>query len=774
MKNKGAHRKKLQHNRQSEERFINIPMSTVQSPFQGVDRSVIEEIIRQIKADNMDVFARSLITLTELTSSIDLFPVICSFSFYDLLMRNRSQVPLSSEHDPLGQPDIEFLQALFLTLPSVDLPKSLPHPEDMPRIHDAVKDLGRSFTLKRFASHQERDEGFYNSLNLELMRSHTQGIRHWGTRKQVTTILRGVLAPLDAGFEKVYGISATGLVQFMENLGDKVGDRLTSHVKRFGPVINQRTPAEIIGAYQHLLGIEGTNDDILTFLHERNATVAQVRSVLLMHYDLFFLQDEFTFSLEEMQRLFPGSTPCETIDRILRAWSLAPGELTQRNPEHFILDNPVWTRPFIRLSDENYAFPIPPLLQAFGLEMIEALIDEHEILKTAYHAARAKYLQAAVAGLFSTKIRGARVYQNTPYLDPDTGRLCENDLLVLVDSYAIAVECKSARVTAKAKRGNPERFQRDVGVLVEEPANQALRFVNYLRQHQLRDCIPVHDGEPIPWKASPRRILPMTVTFDVLWALSASKRNLVGAGLIGQETASVINIALSDLECIFNCLPRTATLLHYLERRAILEARLDLLADEIDWLTFYLDNGFNIGEAEFKHGGLLAIYGASDALNPFLNAEKQDSKVARPVPKLSKWWKQIIMQLESRAVPGWTIMSNILLNVSYGDQKRYEQDFLVIMDNVRESWAKPGTQNCLFIANGPPQRRDVIVFLAVKRVTREKRNAMVDEACRGAFQHSPNNLVLVIVRDVEDRQGAYSMMCVMQAATTGGRERTDA
>ena len=58
-------------------------------------------------------------------------------------------------------------------------------------------------------------------------------------------------------------------------------------------------------------------------------------------------------------------------------------------------------------------------------------------------------------------------------------------------------------------------------------------------------------------------------------------------------------MALTDLEIVFELLPRVHEKLHYLERRAEFEHNADYTADEIDLLAFYLQTGFNIGEDEY-------------------------------------------------------------------------------------------------------------------------------------------------------------------------------
>ena len=78
-------------------------------------------------------------------------------------------------------------------------------------------------------------------------------------------------------------------------------------------------------------------------------------------------------------------------------------------------------------------------------------------------------------------------------------------------------------------------------------------------------------------------------------------KDLIEAGITNKslpELAPVIN--LTDLMAIFEILDLQSEKVHYLGRRREFDAHLRFHGDELDVLAFYLDHGFNIGEAEFS------------------------------------------------------------------------------------------------------------------------------------------------------------------------------
>src|SRR5205823_674137 len=77
-----------------------------------------------------------------------------------------------------------------------------------------------------------------------------------------------------------------------------------------------------------------------------------------------------------------------------------------------------------------------------------------------------------------------------------------------------------------------------------------------------------------------------------------------------------VTMSLTDLELVFELFDTACEKIHYLARRFEFERNASYMADETDLLAFYIDNGFNIGEAEYD-GTPLFIYGISEQLDPY-------------------------------------------------------------------------------------------------------------------------------------------------------------
>ena len=78
--------------------------------------------------------------------------------------------------------------------------------------------------------------------------------------------------------------------------------------------------------------------------------------------------------------------------------------------------------------------------------------------------------------------------------------------------------------------------------------------------------------------------------------------------------------------------------------------------------------------------------------------------------------------------------------------------------HVRSRWRDPSHENTLILENGPPQRRDAIVGYAYKRISRERRNGMLNAIISTAAAETGADRVAVIGIDCDEPNGPYSVL----------------
>jgi hypothetical protein len=183
--------------------------------------------------------------------------------------------------------------------------------------------------------------------------------------------------------------------------------------------------------------------------------------------------------------------------------------------------------------------------------MLDLLIPEAQ--RGAYAKVRANYLETRVAEAFRAKFPNAKVYRGSKFRErPDDPKEYENDILVVVDTTAIIVECKSGRVDPPARRGAPDRLADTFDDLIAAASTQALRFANFLRANPRRHTFATKSAVTNNVNAtSILRFIPLSVTYESLGYVGANLKELALGGFIDAADASVPSMCFTDLEVVW-------------------------------------------------------------------------------------------------------------------------------------------------------------------------------------------------------------------------------
>jgi hypothetical protein len=287
---------------------------------------------------------------------------------------------------------------------------------------------------------------------------------------------------------------------------------------------------------------------------------------------------------------------------------------------------------------------------------------------------RAKYLERFVAEIFGNAAPSAEIFRGIHWKEPDTGKLFETDLLVITDTHALIVECKAGRITARARRGDIARLEKEVGRLIEEPTLQGQRFATLLTRKG--KALEIEDSSGKKHLIDPGRLLRISrinVTLDYFGPVGVQARMLREAGMISKELEATATFHVHELECAAEILDRPPLLFHYIHRRAEIEAAHDILADEGSLLAMYLATGFDLGDFESAVPQALALPAMGNELNPYFMGKEISRPVPKPRRRLTTWWTDILSTLEQRCSFGWMESSYGLLSVGYERQKKFER-----------------------------------------------------------------------------------------------------
>jgi hypothetical protein len=369
--------------------------------------------------------------------------------------------------------------------------------------------------------------------------------------------------------------------------------------------------------------------------------------MLMAHADLR-LPDIYTLDIADLADLYGDKSKTKELKVMMDNLSCKFGELKDQNPEHFILDNPVHLRPFIKVGNNSYFSAVLGIIRHLSLGILENLISTESNLKTKYEdTLKPNYLEEKMTSLFRDGFPNASIYKNVKWRNNQDGRDYETDLIVIIDSFILVVEAKAGHIPPIAQRGEPVSLFRTLQRLIEEPSEQAHRFIDFLKSKREVHKLSCTGGTCEIDSDKLSYFIPLGITFSHIGMISSNLKKLIEAKVTNRSIKKLApSISLTDLESVFELLTLEAEKIHYLQRRREIEDHIDYEGDELDLLGLYLDNGFNIGEAEYKDKVLINMSLKSKELDPYfvgsnegpISCLVQPKKIKRNLPKWSTFY----------------------------------------------------------------------------------------------------------------------------------------
>lgn len=724
-------------------------------PFSQIPHEELVPHLLQYAKEAKGRFEEGIRSLSDTFRNHDPLQIVSTLAQYALTAtrsRDDTITPLVKD-ERLTQAHVELAQALALAVPAASLSKMPPDPAVITKVMDLLPAVGDAFAHQRMVVMEQAKSDEQKAITLfqERLRLHTQGVRNWGYFDAVHRHVIELYRPLDDLFVARFGIPATGLIAVFHFLVRQVEERMTNRMKSLRQVLTRGTTPEIVRAYYEANPQFTESPEAMLAVAKRNRySREQVRFLVLAHADLS-LSRIFVFHPSDVARDL--GLPEQSVAAIFEKMSLSFGHVSPDALERVMLDNPVWRRPLIRLGEHDFYCAMPQLFFSFVQPMLDELIGNDKELQHACESCRASFLEAQVRMLFEKSFPGGEFVSNYKWSDGDNR--FENDLLVRVDSHLLIVEAKSGTVSWPALRGAPDRARKHIEELFIAPSIQSARFAERVsavlkspdrRQSLLPD---------LPMKlASVHTILRLSVTLHD-FATSQSNLNLLpDTGWLPPGHTIAPCSMLTDLEVVFDILESRGQRLHYLRRRADLTNTMNAMGDELDFLGFYLDTGFNIGDAEF--GELkLHLLGMSKPIDDYCMARAEKIKREKPKPRLTSWWADIISFAEHRGFHRWTDVVNILLSLSYNEQLDAERMFERIKRNVRTNWRRP-SHECTVVIVPHPRKSNGVALYAYRDEDRENRRDRVQVVADQTFAHGHVQRCVVLAVNIDRKEYPYS------------------
>jgi hypothetical protein len=350
--------------------------------------------------------------------------------------------------------------------------------------------------------------------------------------------------------------------------------------------------------------------------------------------------------------------PRDAVGAVVRAFS-QPFAGTDYSPVQAVVDflggrNPWRLRPILDAGAGRY-LAVDVGLMLFGIrEVVEAAIPDAD--RPAYARAVAAWMEDVAVEALSALLKPDDVLRNVEFLTSD-GRLAELDAVLICDRVAVAVEAKHVAFSERARTGDRVRLRRDLGRLVGDTIEQAVRVRDtVLGEHQLRR----RTGEPIPLPEV-RRVFPVALTLEEVSSISGTVNDLITSGLVECSGTAPWVVSLHDLVVITEIVDGPAQMLAYLDQHERLVSQ-DILSvtEELDVFMMFLQDGLWMGDFLDENGvpttRFMSASRTDDLDAYYLHATGQRRRAA---PKPTQRWnpkgfRELLSLLETDRPPGWT------------------------------------------------------------------------------------------------------------------------
>ena len=589
------HQRKKDHHKSKQLRPTKWPSATfTEHPFSAVPHETLKQKLLELGHKHKFEFPNRLKSLENSLQTLSPISTISVLATYGLFgtINIDGEPSAGYKGEEFNQSHVELIQALFLQISYSAQAQKTPSTKIVHSLFDVLPELATTYHLRRLSELEKElsEEAKAIRLIQEGLRLNTQAVRNWSYLSRVVAITKRICAPIDRISESTIGVSNIAMIDLFAHLIKRNERLVNEHLKVLSHALTARTVPDVINAYYKILPpSENSKAEMLAFAEEKSFTLEQLKSILLSHSDLS-LPDIYTFDAATLTSETGIDLSLATI--ILDRLSISFGEIADVSSEGFFLENPVWMKPVIKLSSGKYFCAIPQTFFSFIFPILREVFSLAEVTKKLYETRRAAFLESEICQLFTKAFPGCEI--GTGYKWREGSVTYENDLMIRVDSFLLLVEAKSHSISWSALRGAPDRARKHVEQILLDPSIQSMRLATRVTKaiYEKQNVDVLLPNFPVAL-AQVSNVIRLSVTLEDFASLQTTIHQMKKTNWIPATHSIAPCILLADLEIVFDILETTHHKIHYLKRRADLEAHFDYQGDELDLLGFYLATGFN-------------------------------------------------------------------------------------------------------------------------------------------------------------------------------------
>lgn len=545
----------------------------------------------------------------------------------------QTPVPESGRLPAIEQADIELLQALALAAPVFKNGPS--SPGSHVRCWEQATRLTAGFIRKQ----AEGASGETRVRVIRRARLQTLYYRNLFDRPDCETVVGAILSRCDALAEARLGFALSALFRAMVGVFDAVMAR----VEIFRGWLRRLWTGDEDDVFKAIAFFRGAWPSAEAVWRRAPATWPDLETLRYAAFQMAEQAKPWAFVLTR-EALADFAEP--QIVEALFGLALEPGALVEQNTEHFHLNNPIWSRPYIALDSDRLFAPLAQLVFSFPFAIVEGVIKGQPDLEAAYEKARSDELEAQIEAALGRAMPEASVHSSVMWKDDLTGKTYENDVVAVIGNLLLVFEAKSGRIKDAARRGGLASLETNFKELFVEPGVQGWRLQDYLNRHGPAARLwRKSDGTPIDLGLdTPKIVCRFSICIEHFAGLTSARHHLKALGLVADDEAWAPVLTLGELLMIEQLLDSQLSFIHYLSRRAGLEDQIDFDGDEQDLLSLYLTNGLYLTPEELDGRTLMFLNADTPVRGPRAPRSGRTRGEVHGV-SLSPFWKATIAEL---------------------------------------------------------------------------------------------------------------------------------
>ncbi|MBE3097317.1 MAG: SEC-C domain-containing protein [Planctomycetes bacterium] len=572
---------------------------------------------------------------------------------------------------------VEYVQAVIVSTPPVGPREELTE-EKWKTLYEEVKQLYESLCLtfhlvnsaKRKASEPDYDLDYdYFCVQAQV---HVTFVRAFRYAVHDLAFLIDFLGPHDEALRRLFGITAGEFVEAMNRIHRSMS---RDSVAAFAELHNEHQRA--LGLAQEISGDYPRGMDIVAAtsrLKEEPGWQERMGAIVgrIMGLDLFDLERITTLPtalLDELS-LEPGQDGTFFAPGDYAGWPLR------------VL--PTKFRPFLKVDGKHYCFDPINIMDDIYRAIQRLLCRRDPAYADTWNDRQKEASERRPIELLQDLLPQAKVFR--PVMYPwKTGAgeqqpgWCELDGLVLFDDTMFVVEVKAGAFTWAPPLTDFPSYMRSLKDLLKRPAEQAARFLAYLRH---AETVTLYDGKHRAVAAISkndfRNIIPLCLTLDALTTAAHRVRDLAPVGIAVPEPVCCMSI--DDIRVYRDVFTSAVTFVHFMHKRY--EAERDPYVnvdDELDHLGLYLEYVNYVRHARILRRDLGTAVGSWAGYRRvidrfFFQMAIEPDGLEKPRPRIGPKLSELIACLDREGSAGRCHCAAILLDIGRESRDDFEKE----------------------------------------------------------------------------------------------------